>query len=203
MAPLISIGATTPVCRSPAINVTVSQCPIGASLTKRSPRGFQPLSRSMLVVTAVSSINTRWAGSRRPCSRIQRRRARATSARLRSAARRLFFDSDAVASKEPGERAPASWDSPLVQSRNNLTQREVPLLTDEGENPLQVLLQWRSTPSTGYWLAGPVVAKALHPPDRGTDANIELFGCFTSGSSSFHETNDSHSQLTRIRSMHG
>src|SRR3984893_10756725 len=91
MAPLISIGATTPVCRSPAINVTVSQCPIGASLTKRSPRGFQPLSRSMLVVTAVSSINTRWAGSRKPCSRIQRRRARATSARLRSAARRLFL----------------------------------------------------------------------------------------------------------------
>ena len=43
----------------PSINVTVSQCPIGASLTKRSPRGFQPLSRSMLVVTAVSSINTR------------------------------------------------------------------------------------------------------------------------------------------------
>jgi len=32
MAPLISIGATTPICRSPAINVTVSQCPIGASL---------------------------------------------------------------------------------------------------------------------------------------------------------------------------
>src|SRR5229473_3699717 len=113
-----------------------------------------------------------------------------------------FFDSDAVASKEPGERAPASWDSPLVQSRNNLTQREVPLLTDEGENPLRVLLQWRSTPSTGYWLAGPVVAKALHPPDRGTDADVKLFGCFTSGSSSFHKANDSHSQLTRIRSMH-
>src|ERR1700720_122231 len=81
----------------------LSQCPIGASLTKRSPRGFQPLSRSMVVVTAVSSINTRGAGSRKPCSRIQRRRARATSARLRSAARRLFFDGDAMASEEvPG-----------------------------------------------------------------------------------------------------
>ena len=99
MAPLISIGATTPVCRSPAINVTVSQCPIGASLTKRSPRGFQPLSRSMLVVTAVSSINTRWAGSRKPCSQIQRRRARATSARFRSAVRRLFFNGDPMAGK--------------------------------------------------------------------------------------------------------
>jgi hypothetical protein len=109
-----------------------------------------------------------------------------------------FFDSDAVASKEPGERAAASWYSPLVQRRNNLTKREA----DEGENPLRVLVQWRSTPSTGYWFAGPVVAKALHPPDRGTDADVELFGCFTSGSSSFHEANDSHSQLTRMRSMH-
>src|SRR5438132_3979665 len=156
----------------------------------------------MFVVTAVSSINTRRAGSSMPCSRTQRRRARATSAPLRSAARRLFFDGDAVASKEPGERAPASWDSPLVQRRNNLTQREVRMLTDEGENPLRVLLQWRSTPSTRYWLAGPVLAKALHPSDRGTDADVELFGRFTSGSSVFHKANDSHSQLTRIRSMH-
>src|SRR5229473_1388571 len=145
------------------MNVTVSQCPIGTSPTKRSPRGFQPLRRTMLVVTAVSSINTRWAGSSKPCSRTQRRRARATSARLRSAARRLFFDSDAVASKEPGERTPASCDSPLVQRQNNLIQRQVRLLTDEGEDPLRVLLQWRSTPSTGHWLGSPVVAKALHP----------------------------------------
>src|SRR5260370_32459925 len=202
MAPVIRIGGTMPVSRERAINVTVSQCPIATSPTKRSPRGFQPLRRTMLVVTAVWSINPRRGGSSNPCSRIKRRRARATSARLRSAARRLFFDSDAVASKEPGERAPASWDSPLVQSRNNLTQREVPLLTDEGENPMRVLLQWRSTPSTGYWLAGPVVAKALHPPDRGTDADVELLGCFTSGSSSFHEANDSHAQLTRILTMH-
>ena len=158
--------------------------------------------RTMLVVTAVSSINTRRAGSSKPCSRTQRRRARATSARLRSAARRLFFDGDAVASKEPGERAPASWDSPLVQRRNNLAQREVRLLTDEGEDLLRVLLKWRSTPSTRYWLAGPVVVKALHPPDRGTDADVELVGRLTSGRSSFHEPNDSHSQLTRIRSTH-
>ena len=156
----------------------------------------------MLVVTAVSSINTRRVESSNPCSRTQRRRARATSARLRSAADRLFFESDAVASKKPRECAPASWDPPLVQCRNNLTQREVLLLTDEGENPLRMLLQWRSTPSTGRWFGSPVVAKALQPPDCRTDADIKLFGRFTSGSSSFHEANDSHSQLTRIWSMH-
>ena len=43
------------------------------------------------VLTAVSSINTNRAGSSMPCSRIQRRRARATSARCRSAACRLFL----------------------------------------------------------------------------------------------------------------
>src|SRR6478672_6053035 len=198
MAPLISIGATTPICRSPAINVTVSQCPIGASLTKRSPRGFQPLSRSMLVVTAVSSINTRWAGSRKPCSRIQRRRARATSARLRSAARRLFFNGDAMASKKSGQRAAAAWDSPLVKRRNNLIQREVRYLADEGENLPRVLLQWRSTPPTGHGFGSPVFTKALHPPDRRTDADIKLFGRLPSGSSFFREVDDARSQLTRI-----
>jgi len=160
------------------------------------------LSRTILVVIAVSSINTRWAGSSSPCSRIQRRRARATSARFRSAARRLFFEGDAMASEEPRECAAAPWDSPLVQRGNDLPQREVPLLPDEGEDLLRVLFQWRRTSSTGHWLGSSVVMKPLHPPDRGTDADVVLFGCFTSGCSSFHEANDSDSQLTRIGSTH-
>ena len=41
-------------------------------------------------------MNTSRAGSNMPCSRIQRRRARATSARSCSAARRLFFEADLV-----------------------------------------------------------------------------------------------------------
>src|SRR3984893_18379390 len=202
MAPLISIGATTPVRRRPAINVTVSQLPIGASLTKRTPRGFQPLSRSMLVVTAVSSINTRWAGSRKPCSRIQRRRARAMSARLRSAARRLFFDGDAMTSEKSGQRPAPAWDPPLVKRRNDLIQREVRLLADEREDLPRVLLQWRSTPSTGHGFGSAVFTKALHPPDRRTDADIKLFGRLPSGCSFFHKVDDARSQLTRIRSMH-
>ena len=43
----------------------------------------------MFVLTAVSSINTSRAGSSIPCSRIQRRRARATSATLREGIRLL------------------------------------------------------------------------------------------------------------------
>jgi CheY-like chemotaxis protein len=49
---------------------------------------------------------------------------------------------------------------------------------------------------------GPVLAKALQPVNRRTGADLELFGRSTSGSPSFHEVNDAHSQLTRIRSMH-
>lgn len=184
------------------MNVTVSHCPMGTSPIRRCPRGLQPLSRSMLVVTAVSSMNTRRVVSSKPCSRTQRRRARATSARLRSAARRLFFEGNAVASEETGERAAACWNSPLVQRRNDLTQCEVRLLADEGEDAPCMLLQWRSTSATRHWLAGPVGAKVLHPPDRGTDADVVLFGRFTSRPSFFHEMNNAHSQLTRIRSPH-
>src|SRR5436190_19601223 len=184
------------------MNVSVSQFPIGTSPTKRSPRAFQPLRRTMLVVTAVSSINTRRAGSSSPCSRIQRRRARATSARFRSAARRLFFNGDAVASEKSGERAAASSNSPLVQRQNELIQREVTLLLDESEDPLRVLLQWRSAPAAGHCLASPGFAKAFHPPNRRTGADAELFGCLMSGFSFFHEANDSDSQLRRIRCRH-
>ena len=184
------------------MNVTVSQWPIGTSLTKRSPRRFQPLSRTMLVVTAVSSINTRWTGSRKPCSRIQRRRARATSARLRSAARRLFFDGDAMTGEEAGQRATTSWDLPLVKRRNNLIERKIALRADECENLPRMLLQGRSTPSARHRFVSPVFAKALHPPDRRTGADLELFRGPTSRSSSFHEVYDARSQLTRIRSMH-
>src|ERR1700730_11408914 len=156
----------------------------------------------MLVVTAVSSINTRWAGSRKPCSRIQRRRARATSARLRSAARRLFFDGDTMASEKSGQRAAAAWDTPLAKRRNDLIQREVRLLADEREDLPRVLLQWRSTPSTGHGFGSAVFTKALHPPERRTDADIKLFGRLPSGCSFFHKVDDARSQLTRIRSMH-
>ncbi len=189
--------------RSPATNVTVSQCPMGASLIKRSPRRLQPLSRSMLVVTAVSSINTRWAGSRNPCSRIQRRRARATSARLRSAACRLFFDGDAMASEEARQRTAAPRNAPLMKRRNHLVERKVPLRADQCEDLPRIFLQRRPSSSAGQGFAGPVIAKALYPPYRRTGADLELFGRSTSRSPSFHEVDDAHSQLTRIRSIHG
>src|SRR5436190_14127830 len=107
---------------------------MGASANSRSSRGFQPLRRTILVVTAVSSMNTRRVVSSQPCSRIQRRRARATSARFRSAARRLFFEGDAMASEEARKRAAARVDASPMQYRDNLIQCQVWLLADQHED---------------------------------------------------------------------
>src|SRR5215468_3491884 len=202
MAPLMSIGATMPVWRRPAMNVTVSQCPMGASATRRSPQGPQPFRRTILVVIAVSSIKTRRVVSSQPCSRIQRRRARATSARLRSSARRLFFKRDAMASEETRQCAAACQDTSLAQYRNELIQRKVPSLADKVENLLGILLQRRRAPSTGHRLERSIFVKTLQPADRGTCADLEVFGSITSRSPCFHELNHANSQVSRIRSPH-
>src|SRR5215467_11249874 len=181
------------------MNVTVSQCPMGASATRRSPRGPQPFRRTILVVIAVSSIKTRRVVSSQPCSRIQRRRARATSARLRSSARRLFFKRDAMASEETRQCAATCRDPSLTQDRNELIQRKVPLL---GENLLRILLQRRRAPSTGHRLERSIFVKTLQPADRGTCADLEVFGSITSRSPCFHKLNHANSQVSRIRSPH-
>src|SRR5262245_27660217 len=65
----------------------------------------------MLVLVQVSSINTSRAASNMPCCRIQRRRARAISARFCSAAYKVFFEADVPSLKEPPHRAAAAWDA--------------------------------------------------------------------------------------------
>jgi hypothetical protein len=89
-----------------------------------------------------------------------------------------------------------------MQYRNDLIQRKVRLLADQSEDPMRIVLQGGSAPSTGHWFANPIFAKALHPADRRTDADLELFGRLTSRSSSFNKVNDAYSQLTRVRSPH-
>src|SRR5215469_10374231 len=100
-----------------------------------------------------------------------------------------FFKGDAMASEESRQRAAAPRDTSLAQYRNDLIQGEVRLLAENGEDVLRILLQGGSAPSTGHWFGSPIFAKALHPSDRGTDADPELFGRLTSGSSSLHEFN--------------
>ena len=114
----------------------------------------------------------------------------------------ILLHGDAMTGEEAGQRATTSWDLPLVKRRNNLIECKIALRADECENLPRMLLQGRSTPSARHRFVSPVFAKALHPPDRRTGADLELFRRPTSRSSSFHEVYDARSQLTRIRSMH-
>ena len=89
-----------------------------------------------------------------------------------------------------------------MQYRDDLIQCQVRLLADQGEDLLRILLQGGSAPATGHWFANPIFAKALHPADRRTGADLELFGRLTSRSSCFNKVNYAYSQLTRVRSAH-
>src|SRR5258706_9917445 len=122
-----------PLRRSAAPKVMVFQCPCGTRPIRRSPRGQRPLSRTILVLAAVSSTKTSRAGSNVPCSRIQCRRARATSARSCSAARRLFFESNLVRSEEHTSE---------LQSLTNLVCR---LLLEKKNNAIEIRLHYHDT----------------------------------------------------------
>jgi hypothetical protein len=96
------------------------------------------------VLAAVPSITSRVV-SRVPCSRIQRRRARATSARFCSAARRLFFEGDLMTLEEALYRAAAAGNPSLVHRRDHLIQRQVRLVHNQREQTVRVLPQRRRT----------------------------------------------------------
>ena len=143
MAPSITKGAVISSRRSPATKVRVFQVQAGRarSTARRAGSG---LAAGHGRFTQVSSMKTSRAGSNRPCSRIQCRRARATSARCCSAARRLFFEADVVTVQKTPERAAAARHSLLVQGRDELFERPIRPLADQREDPVRVVLQRRS-----------------------------------------------------------
>src|SRR5262249_5829549 len=94
-------------------------------------------------------------------------------------------------------------DTSLAQYRNELIQRKVPLLADKAENLLGIFLQRGHAPSTGHRLERPIFVKTLQPADRGTPADLEVFGSITSPSPRFHQLNHATPQVSGIRSPHG
>src|SRR5262249_2807185 len=131
----------------------------------------------MLVLTAVSSINTSRAGSNMPCSRIQRRRARATSTRSRSAACRLFFEGDAVSPTKPRKSSRAGSDPPLHQFRQRLLQGQIGLLSDESQYHRGMLVQRRYASSARLRRGAPSLVPALQPFDPRTRTDAETLRC--------------------------
>jgi hypothetical protein len=106
---------------------------------------------------------------------------------------------DVVTSTETRERAAATRNPPPVQRQDDLIQREVWSLTDEHKDLLGVLLQRRSASSARHQFASPILVKTLHPPDRGTDADVELLGRLTTRTSSFNKANDADSTISVLR----
>jgi hypothetical protein len=202
MEPSSTHGAVIPLRRRPATKVIVFQCPYGTWPTSRSPRRQRPLSRTILVLAAVSSMNTSRVVSSVPCSRIQRRRARATSARFCSAARRLFFEGDLMTLEEAPYRAAAAGNPSLVHRRDHLIQRQVRLVRNQREQTVRVLLQQRRARAARLRGATPRVAKELYPFDRCTGADLEVFRRLTPRSAAFNARNDASADICRICSRH-
>ncbi len=130
----------------------------------------------MLVEVEVSSMNTSRAGSNIPCSRIQRRRARATSGRSCSAARRLFFEADAMAGEQPPDCTAAAGDPSLAHRNDDLIQRQIRLLGNQRQQKVRVLLQRRDAPPGRLGRYTSRFVPALHPFDSRADAHLEAFG---------------------------
>src|SRR4051812_40603264 len=148
-------------------------------------------------------MNTSRAGSNMPCSRIQRRRAWATSARFCSAAYRVFFEADVASIVEPPDRAAAARDAALVHRRNDLVKRQVRLLGDEREQEFRVLFQRRSASAT--WLCGNASGcfEALRPNHHHTGADPIVFGRRTPRCTADNISYYSGTQVAGIRLGHG
>src|SRR5499427_267638 len=203
MAPSTTIGATILLCRKAATKVIIFHSPQGARPINSMPRGPRPQSRTILVVTAVSSINTSRAGSSMPCSRIQRRRARATSARCCSAARRLFFfEGDVVSLEKSRGRALAGSNPPLAQFSNGLLQGQVRLFGNESQYLFRMPFQRRNASSTGFRRATPALVPAPQPSHRRTRVNTETFRRLPPRCSCFHSLDHAPPQVSRIRLWH-
>src|SRR5712691_7159629 len=202
MAPSTTIGAVILLWRKAATKVTVFHSPSGTRPINLTPRAVRPLSRTILVLTAVSSMNTSRAGSSMPCSRIQRRRARTTSARSRSAACRLFFEGDAVAAEKPRKRTLAGSNAPPAQLRNRLHQREVRMCCNHSQYPRRALLQRRNASSAWLRRGAPALVPALQPSDRRTRTDLETLARLAPRRPCLHGFDHTFPQITRIGLRH-
>ena len=202
IAPSTTIGAVILLWRKAATKVIVSHDPSGTVPITLTPLGARPLSRTRFVLTAVSSRNTSRAGSRKPCSRIQRRRARATSARCRSAACRLFFKGDVVAVKKAPERAAAGSNPTLAQLCERLHQGQVWMLRNYSQDLGRKLFERRNASATRLRRGAVMVAPALQPLDCRCYAHLKTFGRLAPRRACSHSLDNAFPQITRIGLRH-
>jgi hypothetical protein len=184
------------------MNVIVFQAPSGTRPITLLPRGARPLSRTMLVVTAVSSRNTSLAGSSSPCSRIQRRRARATSARSRSAACRLFFKGEIMPMKKTRERAAAGSNAMPLKLRDGFFQGQVRLLGNQRHHAFHLLFQRRHAAPSRLRRGAPALIPALHPLDYRAHCDPKMLGRFMPRCATFNQLDNTLTKVTGVRLRH-
>jgi hypothetical protein len=156
----------------------------------------------MLVLTAVSSIKTRWAGSSRPCSRIQRRRARATSARCRSAACRLFFKGDIMTLEKPPQCAPAGANSALAQHCEQFHEGGVRLFFNKPQDQCRVFIQWGGAPPTRFRRNAAGITPVPPPFNCSAHRNAEKLRRLVPRRSRRNRFDHAFAQICRIRFRH-
>src|SRR5271157_1655763 len=142
------------------------------------------------------------AGSSMPCSRIQRRRARATSARFCSAACRLFFKADIMSIEETLESASTAGDALLRHGGEDLLKGQIGLFGNQSQKPIQVLFQRRGAPSALFGLRAPGIAPTSTPSDHRTNTQLEHLGSLPPRRSAFNRFNRTLTQVCGIRLRH-
>jgi hypothetical protein len=149
----------------------------------------------MLVLTAVSSRNTSRAGSSSPCSRIQRRRARVTSARCRSAACSVFSESNVVSIEKNARASCGCTNPPLAPHRNGLYQSPVGLFGNHRQYLRRELVQRRNASSARLCCGASGLAPVLHPLDRRARAHLVKFRSLPPRRTHLHRFHSAFSQL--------
>src|SRR5215475_2943588 len=195
-------GATILSWRRPATKVMVFQCPCGAYPISRRPRAQRPRSLTILVVVAVSSIKTSRARSSKPCSRIQRRRARATSARCCSAAYRLFFKADIVTKEEAPNGAATAGDTRCILDRNHFIQCQIRLCCNQAQKPFRIFFQSRHAAAACLRRSASSLTPETHPIDDGTRADIKVLRHLTPRSARSNRLDCALSQVIGIWPRH-
>ena len=157
----------------------------------------------MVVFTDVSSMKTRLDELSRLCCRIQCRRARATSARCCSVARRLFFKADAVSLEKPPERTAAAGYFLPVHSHDELFERPVQPFSDQRKNRLRMVLQRRPAPAARLRRASALAPPRLKPPDRRGGTDIKMLRRLTPRCSPLNRVDHTLPQIPRTSLGHG
>ncbi len=148
-------------------------------------------------------MKTRLDVSSRPCCRIQCRRARATSARCCSVARRLFFKADAVSLQKTPERTAATGYSLLVQGHDELFECPVRPFSDQPENRLRMVLQRRPAPAARLRRPSALPPPRLKPLDRRAGTDIKMLRRLTPRCSQLNRVDHTLPQIPRTSLGHG